>query len=125
MYKNTYHKFHRKDNLTLKLIALLLAQIIKHSKDYYEQSHGPSNIPLAGWLFWYAGCTTECLICPITEYDIPFFGKQQPIKDKQGNLYMATTTKKDIISQHKACLRNRGHPKANFNRFANTVTYYD
>ena len=90
---------------------------------YYEPSYDSNNFPLVGWLFWYIGCKTECLICPITEYDIPFFGKQQPIKDKQGNLYMATTTKKDIISQHKACLRHRRQPKANFNRFANTVTY--
>lgn len=166
MYKNTYRIFYRKDNLTLKLIALLFVQIIKHRKDYsllafkqkkhtygivyvnfktleikslyfqaslknpwfiphYEPSHSPSNLPLAGWLFWYAGCTTECLICPITEYDIPFFGKQKAIKDKQGNMYMAVTTNKDILSQHKACLRHERHPKANFNRFANTVTYYD
>lgn len=40
-------------------------------------------------------------------------------------MYMAVTTNKDILSQHKACLRNGGHPKVNFNRFANTVTYYD
>lgn len=92
---------------------------------YYEPSYDSNNFPLIGWLFWYAGCKTECLICPITEYDIPFFGKQQPIKDKQGNLYMATTTDKNILSQHKACIRNGGQPKANFNRFENTVTYYD
>ena len=165
-YKNTYHRFHRKDHITLKLIALLFAQIIKHRKNYsllafkqkkhtygivyvnfktleikslyfqaslkdpwfiphYAPAHSPSNLPLAGWLFWYAGCTTECIISPITEYDIPFFGKQKAIKDKQGTMYMAVTTNKDILSQHKACLRNGGHPKANFNRFANTITYYD
>lgn len=92
---------------------------------HYEPSHGTSNLPLAGWLFWYAGCTTEGLICPITEYDIPFFGKQQAIKDKQGNLYMVATTDKDIIRKHKAYLRQGGQPKAHFNRFANTVTYSD
>ena len=92
---------------------------------HYERESGSSKIPLAGWLFWYVGCMTEGLICPITEYDIPFFGKQQVIKDKQGNLYMAATTDKDIIRKHKVCLRHGGHPKAHFNRFANTITYTD
>lgn len=92
---------------------------------HYESSYGSSNLPLAGWLFWYAGCTTEALICPITKYDIPFFSKQKTIKDKQGNMYMAVTTDKNIISKHKACLRHGGHPKAHFNRFANIVTYSD
>lgn len=91
---------------------------------HYEPSHD-SSLPLAGWLFWYAGCTTEGLICPISEYDIPFFGKQQAIKDKQGNLYMIATTDKNIICKHRAYLRHRRQPKAHFNRFTNTITYSD
>lgn len=92
---------------------------------HYEREFGSNKIPLAGWLFWYAGCVTEGLICPVTEYDIPFFSKQQVIKDKQGNMYMTATTDRDIIHKHKACLRHDGHPKAHFNRFANTITYTD
>lgn len=92
---------------------------------HYEPSYGSSNLPLAGWLFWYAGYTTEGLICPVTKYDIPFFGKQKGIKDKQGNLYMIVTTDKDIIRKHKTYLHNGGQPKAHFNRFTNTITYSD
>lgn len=92
---------------------------------HYEPSYGSSSLPLAGWLFWYAGCTTEGLICPVTEYDIPFFGKQKGIKDKHGNLYMIAATDKDIIRKHKAYLHNGGQLKAHFNRFTNTITYSD
>lgn len=163
--KTIYHR-HRKDCITLKLIASLFAYIIRHRENclllafkqirhtygivyvnfktleikslyfqtsmknawlipHYEPSHGSNSLPLAGWLLWYAGCTTEGLICPVSEYDIPFFGKQQAIKDKQGNLYMVATTDIDIIRKHKACLQHGGQPKAHFNRFTNTITYSD
>ena len=65
------------------------------------------------------------LICPVSEYDLPFFSEQNGIKDKNGNMYMIATTDKDIIRKHKAYLRQGGKPKAHFNRFANTITFSD
>ena len=95
-------------------------------KDPWLIPHYESDrVPLAGWLFWYAGCKTDGLICPVSEYDIPFFSEQNGIKDKNGNLYMIATTDKDIIRKHKAYLRQGGKPKAHFNRFANTITFSD
>ena len=95
-------------------------------KDPWLIPHYESDrVPLAGWLFWYAGCKTDGLICPVSEYDIPFFSEQNGIKDKNGNLYMIATTDKDIICKHKAYLRQGGKPKAHFNRFANTITFSD
>lgn len=112
---------------TLELKSLYFMASMKNPWliPYYEPSYGSSSLPLVGWLFWYAGCSTEALICPVTEYDIPFFGKQKAIKDKQDNLYMVATTDKNIISKHKTCLHHGGQPKAHFNRFANTITYSD
>ena len=89
---------------------------------HYDPSY---KFPIAGWLFWFAGCTTDGIICPISEYVIPFFSNQQVIKDKHGNMYVIATHDKDIIRKHKAYLRQVCQVKAHFNRFANTITFSD
>lgn len=90
---------------------------------HYESESGKSKTPLFGWLFFYVGIATEALLCPVVKEDLPFVGKV--IEDKTGTLYYTATTDKTIIQKHKKYINHGSLPKAHYNRFSNTATYYN
>ena len=91
---------------------------------HYDPHYGKNNIPLFGWLFFYIGIDTECLLCPIDKYDLQILNAK-PIEDENCNMYYAATRDEEIIRQHRNCLKHGVIPKARFNRFVNTITYYN
>lgn len=110
---------------TLELKSLYMQISIKEPWliPHYNPHFGQNDIPLFGWLFFYIGINTDALLCPIDQYDLPILNTKE-LKDENGNMYCIATKDKEIIRQHRNCLKHGVIPHARFNRFANTITYY-